>query len=332
VDQELLLWERKPELWHRWRSWRKLRAFYLAKIAREGAPDILLVRNLSPVFNHFVRWLRRQKPRPCIVLVFADSARLGHPVSLSRRARYAFKPMQMLDDQAILLYDACISYGIGTRPHFESRGIPWMWMPSAFNFQYDPPPPDPAQTGPIRFGYFGALADHASVLPTVQAFLDVKIPGSLHICGYGRLSDELKRLSERHPNFHFDGLLPRQSDCLPWAQKVDVLINPRVGWGLENSFPSKIFEYGMTGRAILTTRTGGVDHVLFDDGIYLDAEKLEESLREKLRAVAAMDRAELSRRGAAIRNRLLKDFNWDEQARRMVAFLEPLVKKPDRGR
>src|SRR5580693_6724863 len=32
LDHELLLWERKPELWHRWRAWRKLRAWYLAKV------------------------------------------------------------------------------------------------------------------------------------------------------------------------------------------------------------------------------------------------------------------------------------------------------------
>ena len=327
LEQDLLLWERKPELWHRWRSWRRLRHFYLAKIAGESVPDVLLVRNLNPVFNHFVRWLRRQKPRPVIILVFADSATLGRSVSFSRRLRYSLKPMQMLDDDAIGLYDGCISYGLGTRPHFESLGIPWMWMPSAFNFQYQPPPPDPAQTGPIRFGYFGALAEHAAVRETAQAFLDAKIPGSLHMCGFGKLSDELKHTSQSHPNFHFDGLLPKQSDCLAWAQKVDVLINPRAGFGLENSFPSKIFEFGMTGKAILTTRTGGVDEVLKADALYLDAGKLPDSLCEMLREVSKMDRAELQRRGAAIRNRLLQDFNWDEQARRMVAFITPLANR-----
>jgi glycosyltransferase involved in cell wall biosynthesis len=328
VQHELLLWERKPELWHRWRAWRQLRAWYLDKTAKQGPPDVVLVRNLTPVFNQFTLWLRRQNPRPLIVLVFADSATLGTRASLSRRIRYKFKPMQMLDEQAIGLFEACISFGIGTKHYFESRGIPWMWMPSAFNFQYDPPPPDPSPTAPIRFGYFGALAEHAAVLQTVQAFLDSKVPGSLHMCGFGKLSDELKRLSERHPSFQFDGLLPRQSDCLAWAQKVDVLINPRVAsWGLENSFPSKIFEFGMTGKAIITTRTGGVDEVLKDEGMYIDADKLDESLREKLHEVAKMARADLQRRGTAIRNHLLKDYTWDEQARRMVAFLEGLVKQ-----
>jgi len=113
---------------------------------------------------------------------------------------------------------------------------------------------------------------------------------------------------------------------LAWAQKVDVLINPRLSiQGLENSFPSKIFDFGMTGKAVLSTRTGGVDKVLREEGLYLETEEFDSSLRQKLREVAAMDRAELQRRGAAIRDRILRDFNWDEQARRMVEFLAGIL-------
>jgi glycosyltransferase involved in cell wall biosynthesis len=326
LEHELILWEREPVLWHRWQSWRALREHYLQKEARYGRPDIVLVRNLNPVFNRFVRWLRRQSPRPRIVLVFADSGTLGQKVPVSRRLRYAFKPMQMLDQDAIGWYDACISFGIGTRKYFEPLGIHWMWMPSAFNFEYDPPTNRAPQTGPIRFGYFGALAEHAAVMPMVETFLAAGVPGTLHVCGFGKLSGDLKELAARHPSLKFDGLLPRQSDCLDWAQQVDVLINPRLNiWGLENSFPSKIFEFGMTGKAILTTRTGGVDEVLGEEGIYLETENFEQSLCAKLREIAVMDRTELARRGTTIRQRLLQEYNWDHQARRMVEFLNGLV-------
>ena len=322
VEHELILWDRKPELWHRWVSWRQLRSFYQQKVARDGMPDAVLVRNLTPVFNRFVLWLRRQSNRPLIVLILADSTTLGTKVRFSRRFRYAFKPLQYLDGQAIHWYDACISFGIGTKKLFEPRGIPWMWMPSASNFQFEPPPPDPAVSGPIRFGYFGALSPHAAVIPMAKVFVASGVPGTLHICGFGRLSSDLEALAVSHPKLKFDGLLPRQSDCLTWAQQVDVLINPRLPIsGLENSFPSKIFEFAMTGKAILTTRTGGVDEVLKEDGMYLETDHFEASLIDRLREVASMDRPELQRRGTAIRNRILRDYNWDEQARRMVEFL-----------
>jgi glycosyltransferase involved in cell wall biosynthesis len=329
LEHELLLWDREPVLWYRWLAWRKLRRFYISRATRSRVPDILLVRNLSPVFNRFVNWLRRQDPRPRIVLVLADSGTLGQHVKFSRRLRYALKPMQTLDAQAVQWYDACISFGNGTRRYFEPRGVPWLWMPSAFNFRYDPPPGASSESGPIRFGYFGALAEHASVLPMVKVFLAAQVPGTLHVCGFGKLSDALQKLAGQHPRFRFDGLLQTQADCLAWAQQVDVLINPRLPvWGLENSFPSKIFEFTMTGKAILTTRTGGVDEVLGPEAFYLETENFEVSLREKLRMLSATDRAELQRRGTLTRQRILRDFNWDEQARHMITFMTGVLQSP----
>src|SRR5438045_3129103 len=113
LDHEFLLWDRRPELWHRWASWRQLRRFYIRKTDRDGVPDVLLVRNMQPIFNRFVRWVRRQKVRPLIVLVLADSGSLGQKVRLWRRIRYAFKPMVTSNDAKVLpLFDACISLAL----------------------------------------------------------------------------------------------------------------------------------------------------------------------------------------------------------------------------
>ncbi len=324
LEHELVIWDRKPELWHRWRSWRKLHTFYLSYVSRNGVPDALLVRNLSTgVFNYFVRWLRQQPQRPIIVQVLADSG-LGRPVPLSRKLRYLIKPMQFLEEKAVAWYDACLGFGIETRQHFEPRGMPWMWMPSAFNFYYEPPPIT-ALEGPIRFGYFGGLTQEIGVHSMVKAFLASGVPGSLRVCGFGPLTGLLKKLAAENPKILFDGMLPLQSDCLPWAQQVDVLVNPRLPWGRDNSFPSKIFEFGMTGKAVLSTRICGVDQVLREEGIYADADNLEESLCQKFREVSALPRDELNRRGALIRRRVVNEYSWDEQARRIVEFLHGIV-------
>ncbi len=328
LEHDLVLWNRNPALWHRWISWRKLRRLYLEKMQREGMPDVVLVRDLQHVYNHFIKWLRSQPRRPLIVLMLGDSGGLGENIPWLRRLRYNFKPMQMLESQAVLLYDACLISGLKAKRYFEPRGIPWLWIPSAFNFDYDPPPPDPSQSGPIRFGYFGTLSERSGVLTLVNAFLDADLPGTLHVCGHGSSAEELKQLAQRHSNFHFEGFLPKQSDCLPWAQKVDVLINLRLPhWGQENSAPSKVFEYGAAGRAILSTRTSGMDEILGAEGIYIETGNFEESLRQKLREVSAMNRAELQRRAAIIHDRIVKNYSWEEQARRIVEFLTANVSK-----
>ena len=203
-------------------------------------------------------------------------------------------------------------------------------MPAAYNFHYDPPPAAAAE-GPIQYGYFGSLSEKLGVAfhGAVIIFWPPVSPGSLRICGFGGLVETIKKLAAQNPNLHFDGV-KSQTECLAWAQQFDVLVNPRLphlGW--DNSFPSKLFEFSMTGKAILSTRTCGVDRVLLDEGIYLDENHLDESLREKFREVSAMSRDELRRRGRIIRQRIVDEYNWDAQARRMIDFLRSCLKNRD---
>lgn len=326
LELELALWDRKPELWHRWVSWRKLRQYYIEKTRREGMPDALLVYNFQAPYNRFIQWLRQQPSRPLIILVLADSG-LGEPVPFSRRFRYWFKPMQVLEDEAVLWFDACLGFGVDTQRHFVPRGVPWLWMPSAYKFYYEPPAA-PVTDGPIQFGYFGGLSEHIGALAMIRGFLKAGVSGSLRVCGSGKIINTLQQLAAQHANFHYDGLLT-QPECLEWAQKVDILINPRPSAsGLENSFPSKLFEYAMTGKAILSTRTGGVDRVLGEEGFYLDTENLEDSVCRNVSELAVTNRVELQRRGNLIRHRVINDFNWDAQARRIIEFVQGILDAP----
>jgi hypothetical protein len=78
-----------------------LRRFYLEKTARERMPDAVLVRNMTTVFNHLARWLRRQRLRPVIVLVLAGSGGLAQRIpgrtpaclDLPVRLFYSFAPL-----------------------------------------------------------------------------------------------------------------------------------------------------------------------------------------------------------------------------------------------
>jgi glycosyltransferase involved in cell wall biosynthesis len=156
--------------------------------------------------------------------------------------------------------------------------------------------------------------------------LKANVPGSLHICGFGDMAGELTKLAEEHPNLHFDGFLPKETDCLDWSQKVDVLINTRLPIrGQDNSFPSKVFEYGLAGKAILSTITGGVNQVIEKECIYFDTNNFEESLCERIQEMSNMDRAELQRRATTIRNLVTQNYSYNEQARRMVEFMKGLV-------
>ena len=113
---------------------------------------------------------------------------------------------------------------------------------------------------------------------------------------------------------------------LQFAQQCDVLINPRPLWpGHDNNFSSKVFEYALAGRAILTSRVSGVDLVLGEEAFYFDETDFDRSLGGALVRVAETPRAELRRRGAAIQNRLLTEFSWQRQGERLAQFIHAVL-------
>jgi glycosyltransferase involved in cell wall biosynthesis len=325
LPHALHLLEAKPELLHRLRALGRLRRAY-AQWRREGwRADVIVVCNLSPVYNGFIRWLRRQLDPPLLVLYLADSTQLGLHLPALKRLRYRFKPLTWFDEEMVDCYDACVAVSRDTEPLFRAHGLPWLWLPNGC---------DPARTvsdsarrneGPVAFGYFGALAEYTGVPGLLRVFTAKARNATLHLCGYGKARSQLVAEFGGRPGVHF--YEPRTPDeCLHWAQQCDVLVNPRpIHPGNQNNFSSKVFEYGASGRAILSSRLSGVDAVLGPEAFYFEASHFEPSLSRTLDEIAEVPREELNGRGAAIQQRLLREFAWPKQGERLARFLKSLL-------
>jgi hypothetical protein len=175
--------------------------------------------------------------------------------------------------------------------------------------------------GSLRLGYFGSLADHAGVRPLVETVLTTEVLASLEICGYGKFDSKLGALAAESGRIKFHGLLTPDS-CLSFGRSCDVLVNPRpASYGNENNFSSKLFDYALAGRAILTSNLSGVEDVLGPDAFYFNAEDFHHSLRQSLHELSTLGRTELERRGAAVQQRVTSQFSWTSQGARLVAFL-----------
>jgi len=325
LDHALNLLDHPPALWHRWRSVRRLHHTYRRWQLQGWTPDVIVVCNFSPVYNAFVRRLARRQNRPCLVLYLADSTLLDVPLSWRKRLRYRLKPFKWLDDEMADCYDACVAVSAETETRFATRGLPWLWLPNGI---------DPArlrdqaagpETGPIVFGYFGHAGDHTGIPHLLKLFSSTTRQARLKVCCFGKPRFELARRFGQQPNVSFHG--PFDPDgCVEFGTGCDVLINPRPKLpGNRNNFPSKVFEYGLAGRAVLSSRLSGADQILGPHAYYFDADHYTASLGEMLDGLASTPRPELRKRGHQLQQHLLAEYRWETQGRRLNSFLRRVL-------
>jgi glycosyltransferase involved in cell wall biosynthesis len=321
-DPSIILTERSPELFWRARSAKRLQASYQTWSASGQKPDVVLCYNLTPIYNAFIRWLADQSAGPRRVLLLLDSGTLGR-LPASKRFRMRFKPMAVPDDEMILRFDAAIGASPDVR-RFLPDGMPFLWMPGG-SHRGEPMASTIRAPGPLRIGYFGALSDYSGVLKFLELFHRGDWPFRVLLSGYGKQAERITALAASDSRIEFRGFLPNSRDCRLLARECDILINPRpLEFGNENNFPSKIFEYAASGRAVLTSRLSGVDEVLGPDAFYFDAARFEPDLGRALDELRAGDFADLNHRGAAIQRRVLEDYGWNRQGRRIAEFLDSL--------
>ncbi len=329
VNHDLLLIEKPPEVVSRQRALAQLKRQYIRWRDEGWIPDAVMVYNLSPVYSGFIRWLKRQSPRPKLVLLLLDSPTLGERLSALKKLRYRLKPLTYPEDEMLGCFDACVGLSPAVERYFSPRQIPFLWMPGGCT----PSRADSlvraddasANVLPIRFGFFGWLGPHTGILELLEVFRGTRFPNALHICGGGKAESVVANAAVDDKRIQFHGLLPTPDDCLQLAQSWDVLINPRPAIrGNENNFPSKIFDYALCGCSILSTRLAGIERVLGPEAFYFDERDFAASLRSQLLAIADMSRAELRRRGSALRARIARDYSWSRQASEIAQFLQRL--------
>lgn len=325
LPNALNLTDKPPEIFYRWRSLVRLQREYQRWLADGWRPGVILVCNLSPIYDGFIRWLKRRPLPPLLALYLADSGTLGAQVSWSKRLRYRFKPLVYPETEMVRYFDGCVAVSLSTEKFFSTRGIPWLWVPNGCEPKRALRPEEVRIEGPLRFGYVGSLGAHAGLPDLLRIFSAKERNSVLHICGFGKARPGIAEACAKHPRLQFHD--PRTPDaCLQLGRGWDVLINPRpIRPGNQNNFPSKIFEYALSGRAILSSRVSGADLVLGPEAYYFDEHNFDSSLDQSLEQLASTPRQELNRRGAALQRRLLCQYSWAQQGERLAGFFKKLL-------
>jgi glycosyltransferase involved in cell wall biosynthesis len=304
-------------------SFLELRKGYLAWRKQGWKPDFFLVYNSHPVGNAFVQFLAKRDPDVKRVLFFLDSKYFGKNIPILKRLRLNLKPLQWSDEKMLPLFHGVASASLSSKQFCQERKIPWHWFPGGAQADglLDKIVSTPASTS-RRIGYFGSHSEYAGLRELLAAFqTNPDLPLTLSIAGEGIQTADLKARTASDPRIEWVGFFKERSDLGRWASGCHVLVNPRpAGYGNDNNFPSKLFDFMQLGRAVISSWTPTLDHAFGDSLIWYDAAK-PNALAQALTDVSAKSTTELIHQGTMLREKYSTVYAWDETIRGLKHWL-----------
>jgi glycosyltransferase involved in cell wall biosynthesis len=168
----------------------------------------------------------------------------------------------------------------------------------------------------------GSFSEYNGVRDILAAFSQLK--GSqyrLILAGRGPLEGEIATAARHDPRIEFKGFLEIQN-LLALHASADVLVSMRLTKSVNTAyaFPSKTFEYLLSGVPVITTATG---HMKAEYGPYcfILEEESPQSLATLLRTIECLGPAERARIGCAAREFIISQKTWELQHRRIAEYV-----------
>ena len=206
--------------------------------------------------------------------------------------------------------------------------VPFIVMEGIVPVKYDVDRQDLGQTG-IKtkkiISYAGGLIEEYGVKMLIDAFALIKDEDyRLWLFGRGELEELIKYASQKDHRIKYLGIISNIELTNKQLQST-VLVNLKFSKSsfTKYSFPSKILEYMVSGRPVITTKLPGIPEEYFKYLFVLHNETPEE-LAKLLIKVCSMDTNALSKFGKQAKEFVYNNKNYYVQGKRIYDFLKTL--------
>ena len=175
---------------------------------------------------------------------------------------------------------------------------------------------------PFKAVYAGTLIYYNGIREMLDAFALLPEEYELHIYGYGPLEKDVLEMAEKHKNIVFHGRFSPEN-TMEILSEYDLLLNPRIiDPTIESfTFPSKLVDYLLTGKSVLTTKFKTLPAAYYDFVYTLDEMRAE--------CIAASVKSVFREAGEARQNksRLALEYLKNHQtyakiAEKLISFME----------
>lgn len=297
-------------------------AMYLQakKVVKQTGADIVFCFNLFPQIGLPMRWLKRKFPHLDTVCLLADLPIDDNPdrKGFSKWLRAMFdnstwKSMELCQRYVALNENAMKTYLPGKPYIIVDGGI------DPEEFADTPAGWDGKERNII---YTGALVDYSGIMNLIKAMDLVKDENIvLDIYGGGLLRNAVEQAAKENSRIRFHGSVSNK-EAMQAQQKAWLLANPRpVTTDIAQvTFPSKIFEYLMSGRPVMTTRLNGFSED-YDKLLFWIEGDTPADIAQQINAISEIEDFALTQRAQNARAYMLKNKTWQQNAIRIREFL-----------
>lgn len=291
------------------------------KIIRESDADTLLCFNLFPQVGIPMRLLKRKFKGLNTVCLLADL-----PIDDNTKRKGLAKLLRtQMETSTWKSMDSCDKYVV------LNKNVIKQYLPNKQYIVVDggvsegdiQKYSDKAKKGGEKNILFcGALTEYNGVLNLIKAMellegLDIY----LDIYGSGYLEHEVKIAAEKNKSIRYHGRVSNEV-VMQKQREAWLLINPRV---IDDpiakvTFPSKTFEYLLSGTPILATKLDAYGEEYNDKMIFADSDT-PEKLATSIRNIFNTSSIELEKRGACAKNFVITEKSWKYQTKRIFDFI-----------
>ena len=289
------------------------------KLIRKNGADTLFCFNLFPQIGLPMRWLKRKFPQLDTVCLLADLPIDDNPnrkgFSKLLRARFdrsTWKSMAKCDRYVALNENAMKTY-LPDKPYIiVDGGI------DPEEFTATPAGWDGKEKNII---YTGALVDYSGIMNLISAMELIEDKSVvLDIYGDGLLRSQIEAIAVENPRIRYRGRVSNK-EAMAAQQSAWLLANPRPVLSdiAQVTFPSKIFEYLMSGRPVMTTRLNGFSKD-YDDILFWTEGETPEALASTVNKICAIPDDQLSLRAQNARAYMLTHKTLAQNAKKIREF------------
>jgi glycosyltransferase involved in cell wall biosynthesis len=139
--------------------------------------------------------------------------------------------------------------------------------------------------------------------------------------------DKIKERQEKDDRIVYKGLLDHDALFRLYAD-ADLLLNIRLTQSLNTAylFPSKMLEYLLVGKPVLSTSVAHIEKE-YGNYCYILKEETSEALADKILSIKQIPEVDRIGLGSRARDFMLKNRTWDAQGRRISEYLKGLIAK-----